>query len=284
MIDASTRLIALIGHPVEHSLSPRMHNVIYRHMDINGVYMAFDVLPENVGQAVHGFRALQIRGFNVTVPHKQAVMPYLDATDRTASVIGAVNTVVNDSGVLTGYNTDSSGFMRSLEYRGIDVRGRDVLLLGAGGAARAVATALAMHGAGRVTIANRTPDKAAALADDINNYVGGSVCSGAPLSDIGSISCPYMLVNATSAGMWPHVESCPLPADYDLSGVAVAYDLIYNPERTLLLKKAEEHGCMPVNGLDMLIWQAIEAIGIWFDIEVKYELALKGIKNIENFS
>lgn len=278
MIDAATQLIALIGHPVEHSLSPRMHNGIYRCMNINSIYMAFDVLPENIGQAVYGFCALQVRGFNVTVPHKQAVMPYLDAIDQTAALIGAVNTVANDKGRLIGYNTDGSGFMRSLAYRGIDVRGRDVLLLGAGGAARAVASALAIHGAGSVTIANRTPDKAAALADDINRRIGGNVCSGASLSDIGSISRPYMLINATSAGMWPHVESSPLPADYNLSGIEVVYDLIYNPERTLLLKKAEEHGCMGVNGLDMLIWQAIEAIRIWFGIDVPYELAMEGVR------
>ncbi|MBZ4665929.1 shikimate dehydrogenase [Mahella sp.] len=283
MIDASTRLIALIGHPIEHSLSPRMHNRIYRHMGINSVYVAFDVSPEHVGQAVAGFRALQVRGFNVTVPHKQAVMPYLDAVDQTAAAIGAVNTVVNDSGVLTGYNTDASGFMHLLEHRGVDVSGKDVLLLGAGGAARAVAAALAINGA-RVVVANRTPAKAVALADAINEHMGRKACYGISVEDIGQTPRPYMLVNATSVGMWPHIEACPLPDDYDFAGIEVVYDLIYNPGLTLLLKKAQAHGCMAVNGLDMLIWQAIEAIRIWFGVDVPYSLVMNEMKNIENFT
>lgn len=278
MIDASTVLIALLGHPVEHSLSPRMHNYIYAHAGINSAYLAFDVSPEKLQDAVNGLRALAAKGFNVTVPHKQSVIPYMDSVDNAAAIIGAVNTVANNNGRLIGYNTDATGFLRSLEYHNIDVKDKSVLVIGAGGAARAVAVALSMAGA-RIIITNRTFEKADELANSISSMSSNSLCTAAPLNELKKLDSPYLLVNATSAGMWPHIETSPLPEDYDLSDVNVAYDLVYNPIKTTFLQEAEKSGCTVVNGLDMLIFQAIEAIRIWFNSDVPYDIAKNAVKD-----
>lgn len=280
MINASTGLISLIGHPVEHSLSPQMHNYIYNHMGLNYVYMAFDVQPVDVGESIKGFKALKVKGFNVTVPHKEAVMPFLDHIDPMAELVGAVNTVVSRDGMLIGYNTDGVGFMRSLEYRGVDVKNKKALILGAGGACKAVAAALAMRGVQRITIANRTLQKAEAVAASINHHIA-AIAYAISLDDIMQLERPDILVNTTPLGMWPYTDGCPIPDGYDLSGIELVYDLIYNPEQTLLMKKAVDSGCQAMNGLDMLIWQAIEAIRIWFDVDVPYGLAMQALKRGE---
>lgn len=280
MINASTGLISLIGHPVEHSLSPQMHNYIYNHMGLNYVYMAFDVQPVDIGESIKGFKALKVKGFNVTVPHKEAVMPFLDHIDPMAELVGAVNTVVSRDGMLIGYNTDGVGFMRSLEYREVDVKNKKALILGAGGACKAVAAALAMRGVRRVTIANRTLQKAEAVAASINHHIA-AIAYAISLDDIMQLERPDILVNTTPLGMWPYTDGCPMPDECDLSGIELVYDLIYNPEQTLLMKKAVDSGCRAMNGLDMLIWQAIEAIRIWFDIDVPYSLAVQALKRGE---
>ncbi len=262
-IKASTGAVALLGYPVGHSFSPQMHNAAFLAAGLDLVYLAFAVQPEDLGVALQGCRALGLRGANVTVPHKQAVMKYLDEIDPLAAQIGAVNTVVNKNGCLKGYNTDASGFLRSLEEQGFNLRGKKVIVLGAGGAARAVAFALVDAGCGQLTIANRTLEKAEALAASLREY-------GVFLRNcrLGSSELALMLkesdlvVNATSSGMEPYAKETPIPAELLPVGCWV-YDLVYNPPKTRLLQMARQRGCRIIPGMSMLLYQGAEAFKLW---------------------
>ncbi|OIQ07757.1 shikimate dehydrogenase [Moorella thermoacetica] len=263
-VKASTGLVALLGHPVQHSLSPLMHNAAFAAGGQNLVYLAFDVEPGDLVAALAGLKALGFRGANVTVPHKEAVIPYLDAVDPVAARIGAVNTIVNEDRCLKGYNTDGSGFLRSLEEAGFDPAGKRAVILGAGGAARAVAFALAAAGCGSLVLANRTPERATELA-------GALAGAGLPapvvyrLGDAGmrsEVEAADLVLNTTSLGMWPRVEETPLPPDWFRPGQWV-YDLVYNPLETKFLASARRRGCRVISGLDMLLYQGAAAFTLW---------------------
>lgn len=248
--DASTQLYGILGHPVAHSLSPAMHNAAFEALDINAVYLAFDVT--DLQGAVHGIRALNLRGASVTIPHKVAVMELLDEIDNVAARIGAVNTVVNRTGRLLGANTDWLGAVKALEEKTV-LEGKRVIVLGAGGSARAVCAGLAERGVS-VHVANRTEKKARDLAETLG-------CTWSGLGGVDRLEAD-ILVNTTSVGMAPLVDRIPVPADI-LGHFRLVMDIIYAPVETKLLKQAAIKGCETINGIRMLLLQAVAQFEMW---------------------
>ncbi|SEB40388.1 shikimate dehydrogenase [Paenibacillus sp. GP183] len=260
-LDSHTTLYGVFGDPVRHSRSPLMMNRAFQEMGINAAYAAFHVKPDELGNAVAGIRALGFRGVNVTIPHKVEVMRHLDAIDEGARRIGAVNTIVNENGKLTGFNTDGIGYVRSLqEETGIELEGMRVLLLGAGGAARGVAFSLAKAGVRRIVIANRTIDRAIELATAIGEFTDTEGTGLDDLADkMGSVD---IIVNTTSAGMHPHVAELPMNSEL-IESEHIVSDLIYNPRITRFLKEAEARGAKIHGGLGMFIYQGAYALEYW---------------------
>lgn len=259
--DSRTVLYGVFGDPIAHSKSPLMLNRAFRETGLNAAYAAFHVRPEGLRDAVNGIRALGFRGVNITIPHKVKVMEYLDAIDDRAADIGAVNTIVNENGRLVGYNTDGVGYVRSLkEETGINLAGRKILIIGAGGAARAIACALAAEQPDRIVIANRTKERADLLAADIRRHVP---CAGHSLEEVKTlIGEMELVVNTTSVGMAPHVDQLPIPPEWLHERLLVS-DLIYNPLTTRLLKEAKARGARIHGGLGMFVYQGAYAFEYW---------------------
>lgn len=265
-------VVGIIGRPVAHSLSPLMHNRAFAHLNMDWTYVPFEVADEQLQDAVAGLRALSVRGVNVTIPHKTAVSPFLDRLTEAAAAIGAVNTVVNDSGELVGDNTDGIGFVRSLtDEAGFDPTGARVLVVGAGGAARAVVVALARAGADRIAVANRTEAKARELAQLVERHgaVGKAVAldrdAVAP-----EVSAADVLVQTTSLGMAGD-PSLPVDADLLHPGLLVT-DIVYTPLETPLLRAAKQRGCRVLPGWGMLLYQGVEAFERWTDVEAPVDV------------
>lgn len=268
-ISGKTQIVGLIGWPVSHSVSPAMHNAAF---DALGLDWRYIPLPVDVGaqtrvaDAVRGLIALGMRGANVTVPHKQNVMPLLDELTPAAATIGAVNTVlVRDDGTLLGDNTDARGFIADLRDHAVDPAGKAVLVLGAGGSARAVAFGLADAGAASVCILNRTGAKAEELAATIGaHFPLCRVDSGLLPNDVAAVGgAADLVVNTTSLGMTPDVDSSPWPGGLAFHTGQIVYDLVYNPPQTRLLATAARDGATAINGLGMLIWQGALAFELW---------------------
>ncbi len=267
-IDAHTRLVTLLGDPVAHSRSPQIHNTGFAHHDINAVYLATRVRSEALPGAVAGLRAMGALGANVTIPHKQAVLPLLDELTPRARAVGAVNTITrtrDDPPTLRGDNTDVPGFLAPLKPRADRLDAAPMLILGSGGAARAVAYALLTAFAPeRLTLAARSPDKAERLAADLAPHDPGEALHVVPLADAGpAIRTSRLVVNATPVGMHPDPNETPWPARDDFSSEHIVYDLVYNPRETRLLREAEARGATPIGGLAMLIGQAAAAFEQW---------------------
>jgi shikimate dehydrogenase len=308
-ISGNTRVVGLLGWPVSHSFSPAMHNAAAAVLGLDLVYVPLPVPPDALATAVHGLRALGFLGANITIPHKQAVMPFLDTIDPAAQAIGAVNTIVvgerrttNDErpadnsqqptansqqptrntqhatrntqhatrntqhSLLQGYNTDWSGFLADLAAHAVDVAGRDVVVLGAGGSARAVVYALQSAGA-RVHLLARRLEQAQALAADL--ALSGSVYS---LNDVAVVDVvtglmPVLLVNSTPLGMTPHVDESAWPDGRAVPAATFVYDLIYNPSETKLMRQAKVSGCRTANGSGMLLHQGAQAFALWTGVE-----------------
>lgn len=260
-----TTYVGLFGWPVAHSRSPQMHNAAFIHLGVDWEYLLLPVAPSDVQDAVAGIRALRFAGVNVTVPHKQAVMPALDDVRDDARAIGAVNTIVNRDGRLIGHNTDAAGFLRALREAGFSPTGCRAVVLGAGGAARAIVYALLSEDA-QVTIANRTVERATALAQRSSEYFDAEPAV-VPLSTTddlaGAIAAADLLVNATSVGMSPAVDADPLPAEITLPPTITVYDLVYSPRNTKLLQRAHAAGVTAVDGLGMLLHQGAVAFELW---------------------
>lgn len=278
-INANTKLYGLIGHPVEHSLSPLIHNYAFNSLDLNCVYTVFDVLPEKLEEAVKGVKALGIRGVNVTVPHKEKIIKYLDVISEEALKIGAVNTVVNEEGILKGYNTDVYGFIDSLTEVGEKIEGRKAVVLGAGGASKAVCVALALKGIDSIIIANRSVER----AKDLSEYIKKEFkiqCDYCSINEVKELPEIDILVNTTSVGMYPNTEDSPADEKVVLKAKFV-YDLIYNPFETALLKHAKKNGIKYSNGLSMLVNQANYSFKLWtggfFDKNLVYRYLKEGI-------
>jgi shikimate dehydrogenase len=264
-ISARSPVYCVLGHPVGHSISPRMQNAALAAMRLDGVYVAFDVAPGRLPEAVRGLRALGIAGANVTIPHKEAMPGLLDRVEPEAALIGAVNTVVPRDGGLIGANTDAPGFLASLRAEGVEPAGARAVLLGAGGSARAVAVALAGAGA-TVALVNRTEARAEGLVALLNERVRAGCAvhrpwSGAVLEEL--LAESQLLVNCTSLGMYPEVDAMPELPERALGPHLAVYDLIYNPWETRLLRAARARGCRAINGAGMLAWQGALALERW---------------------
>ncbi len=273
-ISGKTKVCGLIGDPVEHTMSPAMHNAAFKETGLDYVYVAFGVKSDGLGDAIKGMRALNMAGLNVTIPHKVNVIPFIDKLDPLAEKIGAVNTIVNDDGVLTGYNTDATGFLQPLLEKGIEPEGKYIALVGAGGAARAVSFILAERGASLVIINRQEElDWAADLAERITQTFGKDV-NAMELTKgnlAGALEKADILVNATSVGMSPNDEETPVPASLLKPGIIV-YDVVYNPVKTKLLRDAEAAGAETISGIDMLVWQGILAFEKWTGVKPPFEL------------
>jgi len=244
-------------------MSPVMHNAAFKNEGVDYVYLPFRVKKEELGKAIEGMRALNIRGLNITIPHKVAVIQFLDELDPLADKIGAVNTIVNDDGVLTGYNTDATGFLQALLERGIEPRGKSVVILGAGGASRAISFILAERGSSLV-ILNRTWNKAKVCADRIAE-IFQSEATALKLNRenlAAALSQADILINATSVGMSPNINETPVTSNL-LKPSLVVFDIVYNPIKTRLQREAEAVGAKTISGLDMLVWQGALAFEKW---------------------
>jgi len=242
---ANTKICCLIGDPVEHSLSPPIHNAAYKALGIDYAYITFRA--SDIGRAIETIRARDIRGASVTTPHKVTALPYLDRLDPAAKAIGAVNTIVNDSGVLTGYNTDGNAALKALKEV-TDPGGKRVVLVGSGGAALAIAAALKENGA-KLVILNRTEAKARQLADKVGAEDAGD------LSKISLVTKADILINATTVGMSPETKATIVPQEF-LHGHLTVFDIVYNPKETRLITEARARGCAVVYGYKMLLYQA----------------------------
>ncbi|MDF2659716.1 MAG: shikimate dehydrogenase [Paenibacillus sp.] len=260
-MDTATVMHGVFGDPIKHSKSPVMHNRAFRELGLNAAYAAFHVRQGQLKDAVAGIRAMQFRGVNVTIPHKLEVMDYLDEISEDAVAIGAVNTIVNDDGKLTGYNTDGIGYVRSLkEEAGFAAAGKKVLMLGAGGAARGVAYALAKEGASAVYIANRTVSKAVQLADSIRPF---TTSEGIGFDSIADVRDEIdLIVHNTEVGMHPNVDEVLIDTSWFHEGLTVS-DIVYNPLVTRLLREAAERGAKTHGGLGMFIYQGAYAFEYW---------------------
>ena len=274
MIDGKTLVCGLIGDPVEHTLSPVIHNTLAQETGGNLVYVPFPVKAERVEDAVRGARALSVGGLNVTVPHKSAVIPYLSSVEREAELIGAVNTLVPEGDGYRGYNTDLTGLGRALLSEGISLEGERVILLGAGGAARAAVFLCVLRGAKEVWLLNRTTEKAEALAGEANRAAGRECVKPLALSDWRRIpEGSYLAVQCTKAGLFPDTESAPIEEPDFYKRIHTGYDLVYRPARTKFMRLTEEAGGKAFNGLKMLLYQGIGAYELWTGVTVTEEQA-----------
>lgn len=275
----------MFGYPVEHTLSPAMHNAAIAALGLHYVYIPFSVPPDQIGPAIRSLVALGIIGVNLTIPHKERVLPYLDQIAPEAQALGAVNTVHHVESRLIGYNTDDRGFAEPLRTAGFSPQGKRAVVLGAGGAARAVTHRLARDGA-QVTLVNRTPERAQALADEVNRSVGREMVDWlhfeerTRLTDV--MIGAQLLVNTTSVGMSPDYQAIPpIPLNALHPGLFV-YDLIYRPQETRLLAAARAVGAQTLNGVAMLVHQGAAAFEIWTGtrppLEVMEQAVLAGLE------
>ncbi|MCD8327041.1 MAG: shikimate dehydrogenase [Lachnospiraceae bacterium] len=271
-IDGHTKIFGLIGNPVGHTLSPVLHNTLAEFYGHNLIYGAFPV-TEDPMKAVEGAYALGIGGLNVTVPHKSAVMPALVEIDDFALKIGAVNTLVRVEGKgYKGYNTDMPGLYRAMEQEGIQISGETIVILGAGGAARAVAMMTASKGAARVYVLNRTPGKAQAIVSEIRSFYPECQMTAGSLSDSSRLpDGKFLCIQATSIGMSPNVDRAVIedPAFYER--IHTGFDLVYNPYDTKFMQLVRQAGGRAYNGLNMLLYQGVIAYELWNEMEVGAE-------------
>ena len=281
LIDTGTRLCAVIGNPVAHSLSPHMHNAAFEAAGLNYVYLAFRV--EDVGGCIEGMRALpSFRGMSVTIPHKIEVMRHLDEIEPMAQHVGSVNTVTNENGRLVGSTTDGPGTLRAFIDAKVDLNGKKVLFVGSGGAVRAVAFAIAeLTHADHVTILGRTPERVAKLVNDLRVASGKSVDAGGLDTDLAEAMRTHdVVIQGTPVGMHPHEDASPVPAHW-LRDCQVVFDMVYRPHKTMLLRDAEAAGCKTIVGIEMLINQAVLQFERWTGVEAPYaamrDAALKAL-------
>lgn len=264
-IDTKTRVCALFGHPVGHSLSPALHNAAFEALGLPFVYVAHDVEPGQVGRALDGVRTMGYRGLSVTIPHKVEAMHGVDEVVETAQVIGCINTVVNEDGRLIGYNSDGLGALGALRDAGADPEGKRVLILGSGGAARAIAVTLAREAPpAEIAILGVVPDELERLVDDVKQR-GRSGVSGAELTDESlprALADAEILLHCSPIGMHPNVDKSLVPPEQLRSGLVV-FDSVYNPRRTKLLEDAEAAGCRTIEGIEMFLGQAYVQFELW---------------------
>lgn len=277
-IDSSTTLYCLIGNPIDKSLSPLIHNEMFRIFGKNSIYLAFNIEENKLRDVIDGFKAINVKGFNVTIPFKKTIIRYLDGLSPEAEILGAVNTVKNQDGKLIGYNTDGEGFYKTLRNNDIDVKDKNILLLGAGGAAYGIGITLSTKGIKSIYIANRTREKAVNLEKEIkkiNPNISTSI-GDLSLREINKKDID-IIINATSIGMYPLENLSPI----ELNGFdkkTIVYDIVYKPRETKLIKEANLRGFKAINGLSMLLEQAILSQKVWFNLDEKF---LEKAKKVE---
>jgi shikimate dehydrogenase len=266
-----TGLLGVIGHPIGHSLSPIMHNAAFDADGVDYVYVAMDVAPDLLPTAVEGLRALGFVGYNVTMPHKKAIIPLMDELDKAALLAGAVNTVVVEGGRLRGLNTDGSGFVEACEEAGVSLSGRSVLILGAGGAAAAIAVASLNEGASRLCIANRTEGRAEELRARLLGVARRAEILVSLFKEVGEVAEEAeIIINATYLGM-KEADPLPFPARY-LTAEKVVCDAVYLAGReTPLIRSARGSGARTVSGGRMLLYQGVQAQRVWTGREPNVE-------------
>ena len=277
-ITGTTVLTGLLGSPVAHSISPLMHNASFEALGLDYAYLCFDVGTDRLKEAVEGLRAMGARGWNLTMPDKNLMCQLADKLSPASEISGAVNTIVNDDGVLTGYTTDGTGYMRAAEEAGFSLPGKVMTLLGGGGAATAILVQAALDGMKEIRVFNRkspTFDRLSAIAVQLNRRTDCLVTVH-PLEDTedlrASIADSDILTNATNIGMAPHTDACPIPDASFLRPELIVSDIIYNPRQTKLLQMAKETGCPFFNGLYMLLYQGAASFELWTGREMPVEL------------
>jgi len=277
LITSKTKIFCVIGHPIEHSMSPIMWNPALQELGIDYVYLAFDVHPKNLEKAISGIRSLDIRGINVTLPHKETVIKYLDEIDSIASKIGAINTIKNDEGTLKARNTDADGAKKSLIDAGCNISGKNIVFLGAGGVARSLAYIMAEE-SNSIILTDLIEERAIAVANEIKEKmkvnIEGKISNKDTINE--SLKKADILINATPIGMYPRVEDTPITKDM-LNADLFVFDVVYNPLETRLIREAAEIGCQTLGGLDMLVNQGILAFEWWTNQKPKKSLMKKKI-------
>ena len=274
-IGGTTKLCGLIGNPVGHTKSPAIHNLLAERTGFDLAYGAFPVPEGSLGDAVKGAFALGIFGMNVTVPYKQDVIPFLCDIDPLAKKIGSVNTLVRCENGYKGFNTDMPGLMRAFESDGVDIKGEDIVVLGAGGVARAVVMLLEESGAESVTIINRNGDRAEELAGSVNEICGRNFARPLSIGDYGKLpdDKKFIVIQATSVGMYPDVEKAVIEDAAFYERVKVGYDLIFNPKTTRFMELSMKAGARAYNGSKMLLYQGIIAYEYWTGLSINDDLA-----------
>ena len=277
-ITGQTQLTGLLGSPVSHSISPMMHNEAFKQLNLDYVYLAFDIGVEELSSVVEGFRAMNVRGYNLTMPHKNAMCSLCDSLSPAAEIIGAVNTVVNDNGYLTGYTTDGIGYMRGLNEDGHHIIGKKMTLLGAGGAATSIFVQAALDGVSEISIFNRRSPfwkRAEQIVEMLKEHTNCKIS----LYDYEDpnilkreISESAILTNGTSVGMASNIEQSLITDTSVFHKDLIVSDVIYNPRETLLLRQAKEAGCKTQNGLSMLLYQGAEAFKLWTGQDMPIEI------------
>lgn len=263
---AKTKLFGLIGSPVSHSLSPKMHSFLTESLGIDAAYLAFDVKKEDLKSVFYAFKTMNALGFNVTVPHKIDVIEYLDEIENDAKNMNSVNTVVNKNGKWYGYNTDGEGFCRYLLMEGCEIKDKNILLIGAGGAALGVCYKLAVNGVRSITVTSRTKEKVNNILKMVKKYSNTDV-----YDEVDTTKKYDIIINATPLGMHPNTDKNPCTFMELISDKTICCDLIYNPAKTLFLEEAERRGAKIVNGLGMLIMQGILAFELFNEMEIDHK-------------
>lgn len=271
LITGKTKILGVIGHPIEHSLSPVMHNVALRQLGLDYIYLPWAIAPENLEIAIAGFAAMGIIGFNVTIPHKQAILPLLSEITPMAQVVGAVNTISRQADKWIGTNTDVEGFIAPLQttYQQ-DWSQKEAVILGSGGAARAIVAGCIQLGLGKIHLVGRNWTKLQEFSYGWDNSHQASQLQIYPWENLPKlIPQANLLVNTTPVGMYPHEQDCPLTTKEmaSISSGAIAYDLIYIPKSTKFLQLAAKQGAVTLNGLEMLVQQGAAALKIWLQLE-----------------
>ena len=268
-----SKTFAVIGDPIDHSLSPNIHSAAFRELNLENSYIAYRIPKGELKDGVDALKKIKINGFNVTIPHKILMMKYLDKMDESCSIIGAVNTVTNNEGILKGYNTDMDGFLDPFKKKGIKIQDKKILLIGSGGAARAIVAGFAKEKAKHITIVNRTLENANNLAQFANKI--GLQANSIHMEKFGNNLEDFdIIVNATSLGL--KNEASPISME-SIKPETVVYDIVYLPINTDFIKKAKKKGAIIIYGYEMLLGQAVRAFEIWNGIEAPYNAMKKAL-------
>lgn len=276
-INAKTKMFCLLGNPVKHSFSPNIHNYLFEKYNVNGVYTCFDVEQSNLNKGIEGIKALGISGCNVTIPHKVRVINYLDEVNSNARLIGAVNTIKNEGGVLKGYNTDGVGFVKSILDKGYKLNNKRVMIIGAGGACRSIAVELASNNVLSINIRNRSEEKAKEIANIIQGNFQTRISYSKEAINENDLDDIDILINTTPIGMESNL--CPIDESINPPKSLLVCDIVYKPHNTSLLKWAKKHNLEVIHGINMLINQGLHAFSIWTDIKTDDE-DVENIKKI----